>query len=301
MAKSRQVNTKFWSDPFVMDLNSEEKLLFLYILTNDQVSICGIYEIDVRLIVFQVGIEKEKVISILDKFYKANKIALFSGWIAIKNFQRYQNTRNSSIQEAIKNGMEVAPAQLIEWVNNNTIITQKENPADERGTSGIPVVDERGTSPCTLLNLTLLNSTLLDGENEPDKKEEKIEHVEDTQIAQEPKKPTGISFASFEEAIEKKDDMYTHMLDRFRERNKFDKFIIEREIQKFYDYWTEKRPNAKKNRQEKEDCFDVSKRLNTWFDRVTLSEKDMIEIEKAKIIRKLEQSKKLLDDQQQYE
>lgn len=293
MAKNRYISTKFWDDAYVETLTIEESLFFLYCLTNESLELCGIYEFSLNIASVRTKILPEKIKQILQKFENNGKMKYLNGWLAIKNFIKYQNTENSPISNGIKRSMGMAPKELIEWVESISITTQNKNAEQDSYRSP----EETYRTPPTLLNLTLPNLTLLNSK-ERGEEEVKIEEIKNTQ---EPKKPTGISFASFEEAIEKKDDMYTHMLDRFRERNKFDKFIIEREIQKFYDYWTEKRPNAKKNRQEKEDCFDVSKRLNTWFDRVTLSEKDMIEIEKAKIIRKLEQSKKLLDDQQQYE
>ena len=50
MAKNRMVNTRIWSDPRVLELDPSEKLLWVYLITNDHTSICGIYEIHSRVI-----------------------------------------------------------------------------------------------------------------------------------------------------------------------------------------------------------------------------------------------------------
>ena len=37
MSKLRSVSTAFWSDPFIEDLNPAQKLLFLYLITNEKI------------------------------------------------------------------------------------------------------------------------------------------------------------------------------------------------------------------------------------------------------------------------
>ncbi len=45
MAKYRVVNTRFWDDAYVAELSPNEKLIFLYLLTNALTTIGGIYEL----------------------------------------------------------------------------------------------------------------------------------------------------------------------------------------------------------------------------------------------------------------
>ncbi|MBX4258447.1 hypothetical protein [Clostridium estertheticum] len=49
MAKYRQIYTEFWSDTFVLELDSQEKLFYLYLLTNTKSTQCGIYELSLGL------------------------------------------------------------------------------------------------------------------------------------------------------------------------------------------------------------------------------------------------------------
>ena len=41
--KQRYINTKFWDDNYVIQLDPSEKLMFIYFITNPLTNICGIY------------------------------------------------------------------------------------------------------------------------------------------------------------------------------------------------------------------------------------------------------------------
>ena len=74
MAKQRMINTKIWSDNYFEELDPTEKLLFLYFLTNIYTNICGIYEIPLKIIAVETGIDKEMVKKILQRFESDKKI-----------------------------------------------------------------------------------------------------------------------------------------------------------------------------------------------------------------------------------
>jgi len=57
MAKQRYINTKFWSDTFISELNPLDRYLFLYFLTNEHTNIAGVYELPLKTIAFETGIE----------------------------------------------------------------------------------------------------------------------------------------------------------------------------------------------------------------------------------------------------
>lgn len=90
MSKHRYINTKFWDDSYIINLDPIEKLMFLYFLTNPLTNIIGCYEISLKRIAFDTGIDKEMVLKILDRFKRDDKVLYSDGWIAIKNFIRNQ-------------------------------------------------------------------------------------------------------------------------------------------------------------------------------------------------------------------
>jgi hypothetical protein len=121
MAKQRYLNTRFWRDNYISELDPSEKLLFIYLLTNPDTNISGIYEIPLRIIALDTGIDKEMVIKIIKRFTADNKIVYKSGWVAIKNFIKHQ-ALNPKIEKGIKTELSNAPAELVKWVKKGTKI-----------------------------------------------------------------------------------------------------------------------------------------------------------------------------------
>lgn len=109
MAKSRVINTKFWADDYISHLDPTEKLLFLYFLTNPFTDISGVYEIPLKNIALDTGIDKEMVEKIIKRFEKHGKIFYRKGWLAIKNFSKHQNLNNPKILAGVEMGLSKAP------------------------------------------------------------------------------------------------------------------------------------------------------------------------------------------------
>ena len=74
MAGYRQFHTKFWKDGWVIELDPLERYLYSYLFTNEQSSISGIFELPLRVIVFETGLDKDFIESTLSKFQDAKKI-----------------------------------------------------------------------------------------------------------------------------------------------------------------------------------------------------------------------------------
>jgi len=116
MSKKRYIDTKFWDDNYIINKDPIEKLLFLYLLTNTLTNIVGIYEISLRRIAFDTGIDSEMVDKILKRFEADDKIKYVNGWIAIKNFIKNQLS-NPSVNKGIEMLLKEVPDYLVEWVN----------------------------------------------------------------------------------------------------------------------------------------------------------------------------------------
>lgn len=111
MAKLRVVNTRFWDDDFTANLDPIEKLLFLYLLTNTSTDICGVYEIPLKKMAMDTGIEKGMLEVILKRFEDEGKVIYEGGWVGIKNFIKNQSV-NPKVLAGIKIGLVKAPKSL---------------------------------------------------------------------------------------------------------------------------------------------------------------------------------------------
>lgn len=115
------VDTRFWIDDYISHLDPVEKLMFLYFLTNPFTDISGMYEVPLKNIALDTGIDKEMVIKILNRFERDNKIFYENGWIAIKNFAKHQ-LDNPKVLRGIEIGTAKAPESLKNKVKNSLSI-----------------------------------------------------------------------------------------------------------------------------------------------------------------------------------
>jgi len=117
MAKQRYINTKFWDDSYIIELDPIEKLLFLYFLTNPLTNICGAYEISLKRIAFDTGIDKEMVSKILERFNKDKRMAYQQGWLVINNF-----IKNQSLNPKVVKGIEIGLNNAPDWLKDSLAI-----------------------------------------------------------------------------------------------------------------------------------------------------------------------------------
>ena len=142
---TRMIKQEFWSDTYVEDLDMDEKLLFLYLLTNPLCNVCGIYQITQKRISYETGIDKKRIEQIFKKLEDDKKIIQADGWIVIINFTKHQSTKSPDVIKGIQRILEGLPTVLKEKI-------------EELGGSieGLGTVYRLSRE----LNSTLLNSTL---------------------------------------------------------------------------------------------------------------------------------------------
>jgi hypothetical protein len=117
------VNTRFWDDDYTSNLDPIEKLLFLYFLTNTSTNICGVYEIPLKKIANETGIDKEMVLKIINRFSKDFKIFYKDGWAVVRNFIKHQNQKSPKVQKGIEIELENAPEHIKELLKLKGIDT----------------------------------------------------------------------------------------------------------------------------------------------------------------------------------
>ena len=117
MAKQRYINTRFWDDGYIATLDPLEKLLFIYFLTNPLTEICGAYEIPLRRVAFDTGIDADMVLKIVGRFADADKIIYRDGWVLVCNFIRHQSS-NPKIDKGVASAVSRCP----DWIKDRLSI-----------------------------------------------------------------------------------------------------------------------------------------------------------------------------------
>jgi hypothetical protein len=134
MAVFRKVHTQIWSDPFFSDLDSEKKMFYLYILTNERTKQCGIYEISKKHICFDLGLSLDKVNKLLLFFIKIGKLQFSDATneVAIKNWAKYNYSTSPKVVRCIESELKaVKNKSLIEYIYSMDTLSQEEKEKEE--------------------------------------------------------------------------------------------------------------------------------------------------------------------------
>lgn len=93
MSVKRIIDTSFWNDDKVVEFfTPEDKLFMLYLLTNPHTTQLGIYQINKKIMAFELGYSIETISTLLERFetkYKVIKYDESTKEIAIKNYLVY--------------------------------------------------------------------------------------------------------------------------------------------------------------------------------------------------------------------
>jgi hypothetical protein len=89
MANYRQIHVSIWKDGWFIELPPEEKLLFVYLFSNELASLGGLYELPLRVVPHEIGLPPETINSALEKFERAGKIHYKDGIMWVVNMRKY--------------------------------------------------------------------------------------------------------------------------------------------------------------------------------------------------------------------
>jgi hypothetical protein len=91
MDVKRSINTRMWADPWFENLDPDFKLVWIYLLTNQQTNMLGIYEISERRVSNETSVPMPTVRKAFEGFAKASKgLLLESGYVVIVNWLKNQ-------------------------------------------------------------------------------------------------------------------------------------------------------------------------------------------------------------------
>lgn len=139
MATYRKLHTTFWTDPFVENLTQEQKLFYLYLITNTKTKQSGIYESTKRYMAFETGFSIKEITELITYFVNDGKI-LYSektNEIAIVNWVKHNFSFSHSVLKCIETDLyEVKDKKLIKVLYDKKYIdTLSGLPKDKQYTS----------------------------------------------------------------------------------------------------------------------------------------------------------------------
>lgn len=107
----RTIDCGTWSDPWFAELESDAKLLFLYLFTNPRTTPCGAFEITVRQITFDTGLASDRIGSLLGQLKDKVEWWPDLNVVWLRNFYRRQaaNSNAETYKKAAKKALEIMP------------------------------------------------------------------------------------------------------------------------------------------------------------------------------------------------
>lgn len=109
----RQIHTSIWKKPWFLDLEPQEKLLFIYLFSNDTTHLTGLYEISLRTMASETCLDMESVKQILAKFEQIGKVHYDYErsivWVVNLLEHNAENRTSPKIQPHIVSGFAALP------------------------------------------------------------------------------------------------------------------------------------------------------------------------------------------------
>lgn len=115
---SRILYTKLWKDEFVAELNPTEKLLFIYLITNERVNIIHCYEVSDREIAFDTGIDRGIIARSKEKFQEAGKISFYKNYVLLRNASKYESYTGFKNETAKEKLLSLMSPDVLDWYTN---------------------------------------------------------------------------------------------------------------------------------------------------------------------------------------
>jgi len=109
MANYRQIHTQIWRDNWFLDLEPDEKLMFIYLFSNDSTNLAGIYEIHERVIQLETGLDKKRIEEILNRFEREGKVHYQDGIVWMVNMKKYHSNAGEKVRRSIEIIIEGIP------------------------------------------------------------------------------------------------------------------------------------------------------------------------------------------------
>lgn len=111
--KTRIIQTKFWKDNYILELSPTEKLLFNYLITNENIGLSNYYECPDRIIQFETALSSTQLETIKEKFSQDNKFYFHGGWVFIVNGEKYNNYTGSKNETARNRELSMIPDSVL--------------------------------------------------------------------------------------------------------------------------------------------------------------------------------------------
>lgn len=130
--KTRIIHTKFWADGYVSSLTPQEKIIFLYYLTNEKVNIIHLYECPDRYVLLDTGVSRGVLEACKEKLQRDGKIRFYKDYVLLVNADKYESYKGKDNETAKDKLMQELSQDVLDWYINikDTPLTEVSDDTD---------------------------------------------------------------------------------------------------------------------------------------------------------------------------
>lgn len=200
MDVKRCINVRMWSDSWFEGLPPDFKLVWVYLLTNEYTNMLGVYELSLKRIAYDTGLDKETLSKAFEGFAKDSKaFYLFDKWVVLPNFlknqalnpnmlksamQIYRNLPKELKETVIFDGSQTTRLEVVKPFqslskDSETLSNHSETLSKDCQTLSEKEIEKEKEIEIEKENIRSLNQTSLSDSNESDAEFVEVEEVED--------------------------------------------------------------------------------------------------------------------------
>lgn len=117
--KTRIIQTKFWTDPVILDINMESKHLFIYLLSCSHIGMTGVFELADSTILYESGLTVKQLSNAKRILTEKQKVYFHNSWIKLVNACKYNNYGvGEKNKPAYEKELSFIPPPVLDYFNN---------------------------------------------------------------------------------------------------------------------------------------------------------------------------------------
>jgi len=110
---TRIVKTNFWRDGKVAKLSKNSTLLLMYLITNEYINLCGLYELPDAYMMLQSKLSQDELSACKKEIEETRMAFFYEGWIYLPNSVKHNKYNKSpKTMTAYRNQVESIPNQI---------------------------------------------------------------------------------------------------------------------------------------------------------------------------------------------
>lgn len=120
--QTRIIHTKIYDDEWFASLSVDQKLLYIYLFTNQRIGLTGIYYLPDRIIKFETGLSDDQLNKAKKIFETSKKAFFYNGWIYVVKASEYGGYKGNKNEIAYNKELEKIPDEVKKYFNDRVSI-----------------------------------------------------------------------------------------------------------------------------------------------------------------------------------